>query len=131
DEQGGSCVRHLPHDRYSSGGGAGKGREGRLRLKKAGFFCPAFNVSDLSDSMAAYGKTPMMRAPMNANAAQSTSALSGRVSPISKSLLCRLKPGFYDLMTDCQGFCLLHRGGPVKPDAPQSRFVVEISPQMR
>ena len=73
----------------------------------------------------------MINAPMMPKAAQMTSALSGRVSPISKSLLCRLKPGFYDLMTDCQGFCLLHRGGPVKPDAPQSRFVVEISPQMR
>lgn len=68
---------------------------------------------------------------MNANAAQSTSALSGRVSPISKSLLCRLKLGFYDLMTVCQGFCLLHRSNPVKPDTPKRRLNVEISPQMR
>ena len=99
-------VRHLPHDRHQ-----GRitpmtedlGRRLRRRLSRVqepkpdkrkgrAFARPFQNLFAFSGCYhrpfaSAYGRTPIMRAPIKANAAQIMSALIGRVSPIRSLLI--------------------------------------------
>ena len=90
-------VRHLPHDRHPRRTSAPKvprlGRGLRLaerpRNAKRPGKNPAFSnwltswLLGLPTLLAVQGRTPMMRAPMKANAAQIINALIGLVSPMT------------------------------------------------